>query len=386
MTTSPPRRPIGTKPVVIRRSWRDRIGRRVDRGVSKAGGVGTARTASTARGGSTVAASPPAPPMPPMPPAPLKAAPSAAGPAKAGKPAKADKPAKVEKLARVATAGSATRAFAEVHPRILHRRAQVARGEHRRRSRVLWSVFAAVMLVAAAVGSLFSPVLDVDRVAVRLVGDTAGGTAAPPVGPLVEAAAAASKVNAGDPLVGVDAAAARRRVEELPWVAHAWVVTEWPDRVAVRVLPQRLVARVAEGGAEPASVGLVTGRVVPAAAVAPLGPTDQLRVLRVPAGRATDRDTARVLGVLHHLGPAAGAALGEATLGGDGTLTFTAGPGPFDGAAVDFGTLDLVPQKLQALEAALGGRIDASCVTHLDVSVPTRLTILRSANCPGPKG
>lgn len=55
--------------------------------------------------------------------------------------------------------------------------------------------------------------------------------------------AAAASIAPGTGLFEVDLAAARRRVETLPWVAHARVSREWPAGLAILVSERQAVAR-----------------------------------------------------------------------------------------------------------------------------------------------
>lgn len=123
-----------------------------------------------------------------------------------------------------------------IDPRLRDRRIEVARDQGRRRlRRAIW-VVALLVLVAGVVAATRSPLLDVDRIAVR------GAE-----GPRADQVRAASGIEVGEPLVDVDAGAAVRRIEAVPWVADASVERRWPDGVAVRVEVRSPVAVVGEG-------------------------------------------------------------------------------------------------------------------------------------------
>ena len=111
--------------------------------------------------------------------------------------------------------------------RIRDRRVAVLRAEGRRRLHRLFAVLGVLATAALAAGAVLSPVLDVDRIAVR--GAPAGAAAA-----VREAAA----IDRGEPLLLVDTGDVAERIEQLPWVADARVERELPGVLAVEVVPR----------------------------------------------------------------------------------------------------------------------------------------------------
>jgi cell division protein FtsQ len=91
-----------------------------------------------------------------------------------------------------------------------------------------------IAVVAAAISSVFSPLLDVDEVTVS------GAT-----GARAEQVQTAARIEKGAPLLLLDTASAKTRIEALPWVASASVDRELPGTLAIRVTERAPVAWVA---------------------------------------------------------------------------------------------------------------------------------------------
>lgn len=155
-----------------------------------------------------------------------------------------------------------------VDPRIGARRTAVTRERGRRRLRLVAAALAVAALVIAVLVVLHSPlfaarhvsVRGAHRVSPRVVVRTAGLAGAPP-------------------LIDVDAGAATRRLEQLPWLARATVSRRWPDSVVVVVVERTPVVALARPA--PASgYALVdaAGRVLQWVDVVPTG----LAVLEAP--------------------------------------------------------------------------------------------------------
>jgi len=113
---------------------------------------------------------------------------------------------------------------AKVDPRISARRTEVTRQQGRRRLRVVGAVAAAALLAFGVWSLLHSSLFSAN--AVTVVGATHETTAQ------IEAAAGLS---AHPALLDVNAAAAERGLEKLPWVRAALVTVHWPDGVHVAV-------------------------------------------------------------------------------------------------------------------------------------------------------
>jgi cell division protein FtsQ len=124
-----------------------------------------------------------------------------------------------------------------IDPRLRDRRIEVARTEGRRRLRRFVVLAVIVLLVAGAVATAHSPLLDVDRIEVRGI----EGAAADDV-------RAATGISLGTPLVRLDPAAAAEQVEALPWVEQAAVERSWPGTLVVRVTERVPVAVVGPSG------------------------------------------------------------------------------------------------------------------------------------------
>jgi len=164
------------------------------------------------------------------------------------KPAKAgSKPSRAAKATTSATAPKAAKepkakAKAKpespslVDPRLQARRIEVARGEGRRRLRWLATALAVAGLAAGAFALTESPLLDVDAVAVKGASRTEQAEAQK-----------ASGIALGAPMAGVDASAAERRLEALPWVERATVSRSWPGTVEITLVERTPIAVVGTG-------------------------------------------------------------------------------------------------------------------------------------------
>lgn len=148
------------------------------------------------------------------------------------------KPPKPSKPLKAAKGAKRVESPSFVDPRLQARRVEVARGQGRRRLR--W-VVAAVVVVVVVVGAFAvtqSPALDVDQITLSGASRTEEA-----------AARAASGIEVGSPMVALDAPAAERRIEALPWVERATVSRSWPGTVQVAVVQRTPVAVVGSGTA-----------------------------------------------------------------------------------------------------------------------------------------
>ncbi len=257
------------------------------------------------------------------------------------------------------------------------RRAEVEGAVSRRRFRRLWRIAGATTLTAAAVGALFTPALDVDRVEVRGVAE-----------PVAQSVREAAGITTGQALVGVDPAETRARLESVPWVSHASVHLAWPNRVLISITPHRPMALLAQGDGAPDRVLSATAELLTpadAAAASTAAGADPAaspeRVVRIAALDGADDPTLlRAVALLGSLGPAGAANLGDLRVTDQGDLSFS-GRGAVQGAEVVLGQPESLPEKLQALESMLGGAVDLDCLERLDVSVPERIIVRRSPGC-----
>ncbi len=167
-------------------------------------------------------------------------------------------PAPAPRAAR--RARPAPEATAPIDPRIRARRAEVLRGEAKRRLRIALVVLGAVVLVVGGWYALHSRLF-----AARVV--TVQGAIHTPRAAIVDAAGLANH----PPLIDVGAAAVAG-IERLPWVESATVTREWPDGVRIVVRERVPVAVVAT---VPASSGWAIvdrhGKVLARSAQPPVG-------------------------------------------------------------------------------------------------------------------
>lgn len=276
----------------------------------------------------------------------------AKGGAKAARTPKAPKPGKAAKAERPGKPESPSL----VDPRLQARRIEVARGEGRRRLRWVVAGIVLVVLVGGAFAVTRSPVLDVDTVAVRGASRT----------PESEVEANAG-IALGSPMLDVDAAAAERRLEALPWVERATVTRSWPGTVEIALVERTPVAVVGSGS------GAVAvdrdGRVL-----GPAGDAD----LPVVAGDAADAgedltDTQRwVVGAVAALPAELRTEVAGASATPSGirfTLT--------DDIEVRWGDRSQPTAKADALDVLLE-QADRATIATIDVSVPRAATVTRS--------
>jgi len=127
-------------------------------------------------------------------------------------------------------------AGAPIDPRIRARRAEVLRGQARRRLRV---ALGALIVLAVLVGCW--ALLHSRAFSARVV--TVVGAVHTPASEIIAAAGLADH----PPLIDVTSAATAR-LERLPWVAQATVTREWPDGVRIHVVERSPVAAVSDGG------------------------------------------------------------------------------------------------------------------------------------------
>lgn len=175
----------------------------------------------------------------------------------------------------VGKTGTAPRRAVKVDPRLRARRVAVQRELGRRRLRLLLGIAAVPALLGAAYLLVDSAMLDVDRV--QVIGASQSTPAE---------VAAMTGIENGEPMVRIDAAAAARRAEALPWVESARVVRRWPGTVRIEVteyLPAAFVRRSSS------TVALVApdGRVLGDTETAPGGLLEIVGVRRLPEIGAT---------------------------------------------------------------------------------------------------
>jgi cell division protein FtsQ len=164
------------------------------------------------------------------------------------------------------TPGGPPRPRAGIDPRISARRTEVTRQQGRRRLRLFGLAVAVALLIFGAWSLLHSSLFSAR--AVTVVGATHETVAQ------IEATAG---LTTHPPLLDVNAGAAARRLERLPWVGSASVSVHWPDGVKVAVTERvPLVVMALPGGqwAELSADGTVLADVAarPAGLVQVAGP------------------------------------------------------------------------------------------------------------------
>jgi len=238
---------------------------------------------------------------------------------------------------------------ARIDPRIRARRVEVTRAAGRRRLRRILVALGLVVVAAAALGAVVSPLLDVDRVSVVGGGDRAAE---------IRAAAA---VHRGAPLLLVDTGAVEDRVEGLSWVADARVSRDLPGtlRIAVRLRPPVAYAARPDGHL---AVVDPSGTVVALSSAAPGGLPALVTMLPPPGpgGQIDPRAAARVAA---GLGPLAGRVARISVDHAQAALLLT------DGTEVRLGGLDHVEAKSRAADAVLAAL--PGPVAYVDVRVPS---------------
>jgi cell division septal protein FtsQ len=127
-----------------------------------------------------------------------------------------------------------------IDPRIRERRLEVQREAGRRRLHRVVVIGVLAALTVALGAAMFSPLLDVDAIAVSGVG---GGR--------VAAVRDAAGIAHGDPTLFVDTGKVEDRIESLPWVGHARASRQLPGTIRITITPRRAVgwAPAADGRA-----------------------------------------------------------------------------------------------------------------------------------------
>ena len=248
-------------------------------------------------------------------------------------------------------------AVVAVDPRFRARRIAVRREEGRHRLRRLLLLVAVAAVALAAVVVLRSPVLDVDEVAVT-------GASRLDHDQLREVAG----IRVGRPLLLADLGGAADRLEALPWVADAEVTRELPGTVVVSVRERRPAAVVAGGGA--AVLVDADGRVL-AEPTAADGPQVQVVVgdAPPPPGQAVDPALRSAIDLAGRL---RGNPVGAVSAVHLSPLRLQL----VDGGVVELGDDTELDAKVEAFRT-LYARVDRSCLSRIDLTVPTHPVLTR---------
>lgn len=257
-----------------------------------------------------------------------------------------------------------------IDPRIRERRIAVTRAQGRRRLRILLVAVSVASVIGIAWLIVMSPFLAVDDVTIR-------GT----LHESPESVRAAANVSDGSALVFVDAGAAARRIEKLPWVAEAKVDREFPNGLRITVVERAPVAWVRRspptgsprGAVGPAALVDATGRVLGDELTPPVGlpEIEATERLGVPGTRISPARPALALALLPPALRAQVASLKRED--GEPILVLTAPPGGADPPAgeIRLGRLEDVMAKGAAALAVLDRlAVDEARVSYIDVRVP----------------
>lgn len=248
-----------------------------------------------------------------------------------------------------------------VHPRMRLRRIEVRRDAGRRRLRRVAALLGVVVGVLAVATLLRSPLLDVDEVRATGGEQTSAGDVL-----------AAAGIRPGESMIGLDAGAAERRIEALPWVAAASVTREWPGRVKVTIREREATAAVRITDTRWAQID-EHGRVLSVADAAPAGmPAVRGVEGRIAEGERLPSAATDALRVLD----AASTAVPEGITEVDTSLDVTIGYG----TTVRFGTTDELDAKAAALQTVLA-RVDLGCLAMIDLRAPGSPALTRYGGC-----
>lgn len=260
------------------------------------------------------------------------------------------------------SADLATAPASGVDPRFRERRIAVRKDAGRKRLKRLLVLVAVAAFALAAVIVLRSPVLDVDEVAV------AGTAHLDPAD-----VRATAGIDRGDPLLLADLDDAAADLESLPWVAEAEVTRDLPGRVRIDIREREPVAVVSGDGT--AVLVDVTGRVLEQASAAA---TPFVRVVApdpppVPGSTVAPGLVAAIeLAGRLRINPAGAVAAVHL----EPTLRLQL----VEGGVVDLGDASDLDAKVEAFRT-VHARVDRSCLTRIDLAVPTHPVVTRDEGC-----
>jgi cell division protein FtsQ len=254
-----------------------------------------------------------------------------------------------------------------VDPRMRSRRIGVRRAAGRRRLKRVTILLGMLVVASGAVVASQSSMLDVDR----LVVSGARRTGADDV-------LRVSRVEQGDPMVGVDPAEVARRVEALPWVDEATVVRSWPATVRIEVT-ERSVAAVVQVTDERVALVDAHGRVL---AIEPRPPdtlyeTDEPLLVTGVEGRVAEGE---MLGSEARPALRLAVAVGERMPGVVASVSTELDAVLVGGGAIRFGSPAQLDVKVVAAKAVLDD-VDTGCLDVLDVRVPGSPALTRNQRC-----
>ncbi len=298
-----------------------------------------------------------------------------------------------------------------IDPRFARRWTEVRRQQGRRRLRIVMGAGSAVVVVMAAVGSLYSPLLAVRHVRIATIGAVSDAE-------ILSVTGLAHR----RPLIEVDTGGLAARLDAVPALGGASVRRAWPTTVLIQVTlrtPVAVVARPpASAGAAPAGWATVdaTGRVLADVSAPPLALPVLAGLGPVPApggwleGTAGPRATppgrpgsppladlaaavdsssvpnapAAALAVAAALPAAVRPEIQSITVGVGGQLTLAALPATIAAGSIPviLGDGSQLARKLTAL-ATLLTQANLSGVASVDLTVPDRPAALTARQTPG---
>lgn len=257
-------------------------------------------------------------------------------------------------------------AATSMDPRIKARRIEVRRREGRRRLQRLAELGIVLFVVAGFAAALRSPLLDVDRIAVRGAERTGA-----------EAVLGELGIERGDQLMDVDLSRAGAEVAALPWVSEVSLHRRVDGTIEVAVQEREPVALV-QTEAEDLLVD-ADGRVLgPLAGAPPAGaPLVRIRGVDGPLepGSHLDQDLTGALAVAAALRAAVPGVVTDLG-GGPGELRATLATG---GEAL-FGDAGRLDAKVRSL-VTMVEQVDLSCLDELDLRLPGSPVLTREDSC-----
>ena len=242
------------------------------------------------------------------------------------------------------------------HPRIAQRRAAVDAAERvreTRRRRFLWLTLAVAMTLVCGYLATQSEMLDVDRL--EVTGANRTNTAE-----IISAAG----IRTGEPLVGLDLAAARTRIARLPWVKEVYSTRSWDGVVSFTVTERSAV--VEESGRV-----LSVGPSISEAAIPILG----LNVAHAAPGDWLNLEQRAAVAVAGALYEPVTSAVRAIEVRPDGYALDLHGSGH-----VLLGDAGRMPAKVLAVHTFIE-RVDLRCLETLDVSAPGNPVLTRRNPC-----
>jgi cell division protein FtsQ len=259
----------------------------------------------------------------------------------------------------------AARAAVGIDPRIRARRIEVQRGAGRRRLRRLVDVGLVLAVLAAFVGALRTPLLQVRSLRVT-------GAAETPAAQVLER----SGIHKGQQLVDVHLRSAAAAVAALPWVGRVQVHRSLDGSVAIRVTERTPAALVGEG--DGALVVDAEGRILARRADVPTVAAALVRVAGLPGGLTPGAflpgHPEDALALAQRLGAAVPGAIAEVSVGRELVATLA------QGGQVTFGDPSHLPAKLRSLQTVLD-EVDLTCLEVMDLRVPASPVLTRRQGC-----